>query len=742
MTRQVESYNETPAANNFDIDEGGAPESHQRVKVNDSNRERMSALASFYQSGIEWLDLLRDPTDRSISFPVAKASDTTIDITSGTNDLSSLFNEGRRIKTTDGGVDTDELEVLSVAYSNPTTTVTIYSAQGDTVTADIDGLLLHSSAALKRFAFRDTLLSQYILLNGLTDADFAAAIAQVVTDGGGTILLPVGTVALTGQHSIPIDCRILGQGIGISILDSSSNTETSILDVASGFNTHFESFTLIGGPGAGAGTEHGIFFHTGGVADSRINDVLFQFIEGDAIRFEGCTIVREMIISGCTIESPGGNGIYCDDDNTNVERCSISDCTLQAFGGQIGTTSYGIRVAGEWKISDISISGLGLAGPAQQVGLALWEKVAANPNEQDAHHCSVSGISVTGTGAEARGIDMNGRFCSVTGANINLTGASSTGVRVGGTLGSQLAQNNKLSASSITAAVGYDETNTAATRNSVVGCSFQTCGVALRLAAAAGHYANNTIEGSTVDDIQVANNASDNHILGNSLRDSADNGIRVQSGASGTLIMNNIIDGAAGDGIEAESGSTNTRVSQNRCLNVTGADYTNGATTEGHFYGNFPGEDETFAYKTANQTFDPPSAPTNISNLTGIEFPTGDGGPDGHKTYTIEIDLPHKYTQDAASDFSLIFQLFMGANGTKADSQFQEWTINHGLDDTVNVISPCGFLLTPAAGDKLGLVLDFGSPVSADRATVYGSTNLNDNNDKATIRIRRVRNET
>ncbi len=720
MTRQVESWNETPAANDFDIDEGGAPPNHARTKVDDSNRERMSALATLYQSGLEWLDLLRDPLDRSISFPVAKASDTTIDITSGTNDLSSLFNTGRRIKTTTAGVDTDEIEVLSVAYANPTTTVTIYSAQGDTVTAAIDGLLLHAGAALKRFAFRDTLPSQYILLNGLTDADFAAALAQVVADGGGTILLPVGTVALTGQHSIPIDCRILGQGIGISILDSSSNTETSILDVASGFNTHFESFTLIGGPGAGAGTEHGIFFHTGGVADSRIKDVLFQLIEGDAIRFEGCTIVREVIISGCTIESPGGNGIYCDDDNTSGKRCSISDCTMSSFGGQVASVSYGIRVAGQWEISNISISGLDFAGPLQQVGLALWEKVAANPNEQDAHHCSVSGISVAGTGAEARGIDMNGRFCSVTGANIDLTGASTTGVRVGGTLGSQLAQNNKLSASSITAAVGYDATNTAAKNNSVVGCSFQDCGIDVRLGASGG----GLIADNVMSDATAAGDAS----------------ILVVSGDN-YLIRGNRISGCAGDGIDVQTGSTGCRVSQNEVTDAAGSDYVNGAGSGGVFLRNAPFTDEVVVHQTANVTRANNPGTSDLTGLSAIDFPTGDGGPDGAKRYEVTLTAQWRYQGRL---YTGDFEIYVGANGTKADTvqTYGRVEMDGSASDedhagTASVV----VVVVPASGDKVGAGMNISNQDPTDSFTSFGNAAMVSNSRKSVMRIRRVKDE-
>lgn len=719
MTRQVESWNETPAANDFDIDEGGAPPSHKRTKVDDSNRERMSAIASLYQDGLEWLDLLRDPTDRSISFPVAKASDTEIAITSGTNDLSSLFNTGRRIKTTDGGVDTDEVEVLSVSYSNPTTTVTIFAADGDTVTDDIDGMLIHSSASLKRFAFRDTIPTQYILLNGLTDADFATALAEVVTAGGGTILLPVGTVALTGQHTIPINCRIIGQGIDISTLDSSSTENSAILYVPIGFKVGFESFTLLGGPGGGAGTEHGILFKTGSAVHARIKDVEFSLIEGDAIRFEDCLVLRDNVISGCMIGSCGGNGIYADDNNSDAARNSISDLSIWTFGSDLAGVSYGIRVAGQWELSNISISGLDLAGPAQQVGLAFWEKVAANPNEQDAHHCSVSGISVTGTGAEARGIDMNGRFCSVTGANIKLTGASSTGVRVGGTLGSQLAQNNKLSASSITAAIGYDEENTAAKNNLVVGCSFQDCGVDVRLQASGG----GLIADNVMSDATSAGEAS----------------ILVASGDN-YLIRGNRIRGCAGDGIDVQSGSTGCRVTQNEVISAAGSDYVNGAGADGVFIDNHPCANETFVHKTSSQLVTTGTAEV-IADLDALDYPAGDGGPDGFKTYAVDVHIPYQVNEIGGGDrFDAQIELRSGPLGTASDPLFTLYQITTFLEDYEADMSIGGYQITPDAGDKVTLVVDLNSLTNSE-FTIYGSGNLASSARKATLRIRRVRND-
>ena len=718
MTRAVETYNETPAANDFDIDEGGAPPSHQRVKVDDSNRERMSALATLYQSGLEWLDLLRDPTDRSISFPVAKASDTTIAITSGTNDLTSLFNTGRRIKTTTAGVDTDEVEVLSVAYVNPTTTVTIYSAGGDTVTAGIDGLLLHSSAALKRFAFLDTLTSTYIVPGGFTDGDFAAALAAIVTAGGGTILLGTGDYALTQQHTVPTNCRIIGQGIDNSRLVSTADGVDALLKFTVAEKAALESFSIVGNGAASTGTGHAIMFDGGVVEHLRIRDLDISLGRGDAIRFEDNTSINHVSIDGVSIDTVNGNGIYIEDDNTANDNCSISNVNIKAHGAGGGTT-YGLRVAGQWALSNISIKDLNLAGPDIQVGLALWERVAVFPNEQDAHHCSVSGISVSGTGSEARGIDMNGRFCSVTGANINLSGASTTGVRVAGTLGSQLAQNNKLSASSITAAIGYDESNTAAKHNSVVGCSFQDCGVDVRLLASGGGL--------------VADNVMSDASLGSSAS------IVVVSGDKYWIRGNRIRD-CAGDGIDVQTGSTGCRVSQNEVTGATGDDYINGAGSGAVFWSNYPCEEETNTEKTSDEVFNDAN-PNNLDGVSRLVFPTGDGGPDGVKKYVFELDMPWFYDENAAGTFDIDVQIHVGQTilgGDKDDPVTRQLELLDAHDNEDGHMYFSG-VVTPVAGDKIGVVIDLNNWTTNNEFTVRGSSVAAQ--PRTTFRVRRMRDE-
>jgi len=85
------------------------------------------------------LPLIAGATGSIGPYAVARASTSTVDITSGDVDLSAMFQIGQRVQTNTDGVIDDEHIVLSVAYGAPTTTVTVV---GTGVTASINGMRL------------------------------------------------------------------------------------------------------------------------------------------------------------------------------------------------------------------------------------------------------------------------------------------------------------------------------------------------------------------------------------------------------------------------------------------------------------------------------------------------------------------------------------------------------------------------------------------------------------------------
>ncbi len=710
-TRQVESWNEVPAANDFAIEDGGAPPAHQRTMVDNATRERMAAMATLYQDGLEWLDLLRDPTDRSVLFPVARASSTTIDITSGLNDLSSLFNAGRRIQTTTSGAATDYLEVESVAYANPTTAVTIYTGDGGSVTAGIDGLLLHMASTLGRLAFQVALTNDYIVPTALTEAAFDAALATASSQGGGTILLLEGVVTLTDMKSIPAKTRIIGQGRWSSGFLMTDDTKTALFQCPAAGSNSFESFYMTC---PNTGSTHGIDFSVvpGNIT---IRDLHIQDAGGSCLNFGATASLNDTHISECSFANSKGDTIHCENVNSDaVSRNTISNVSIRRPGGNATSgTVYGIHLGGQWALSGITIWELDAASPVTQVGIGLIERLAIAPNEQDAYQCSIVGVNISGSGQLARGIDMNGRKCSVVGGSIYLPGAGTTGVKVAGTLGMQMATDNKLQAVSITAAVGYDEPATPAERNTVMGCTFSDCGVGIRVGATDSLVYGNTIKDSTSKGIQVVSGAVRPRIASNEIIESLGTSIELVSGDR-VSVHNNEIYGGAFNGIHALAAVTNCRVSGNDVEAIGGTAYLNQATTNAKFQNNLPAGHDVHVHKSSNWSASPYTE-TAVPELSGVAFPAGDGGPDGAHKYRVQGYL--LYSQTNVGVYSnVVIRIRMGAAGPAGVLQ----TADNAVAPTAKGVA-FDFIVQPVAGDTISVTADMNGGDGNDTLNVIGS---------------------
>ena len=76
--------------------------------------------------------------------------------------------------------------------------------------------------------------------------------------------------------------------------------------------------------------------------------------------------------------------------------------------GQEQVNSAGIRVAGQWELANIRVGDLDLGGGNTQRGIWFLERLAIDPNPQDAHQCTLTNFHVEGTGANARGVECHG----------------------------------------------------------------------------------------------------------------------------------------------------------------------------------------------------------------------------------------------------------------------------------------------------------------------------------------------
>lgn len=547
MTRSVAEWALTDAGNNFDVADGGMPEGQPRKSVNNSTRERMRALRQLYDTGMEWLDLMRNPTDQS-AFVVSRLSATEIRIASGATDMSSYFNVGRALQTLTAAAVTDSpLFVLSVVYSNPNTDVTIFTADGDAVTAGIDQVLLHAAADLGRLAFDSTIDSDFVVPADYTDAAFAAALTAAAASNR-IVLLQTGTYALTQSHTIPQGVQIWGRGIqasGGSILRVDDGADVSeILKLSTG--CALRNLAIDGNKAnQTAGTGHGLDFAFGPILVA-IEDVLVTQIRGDAIR-NGGAAMRDCVFDRVHVLFPDGYGFLLTDPSDTLAGQRLSNILVEGCGTGVGINdSAAIAIAGEGVLSNITIRSLNSSdGSKTQRGIWFLERLAASTPFDGARGCTLSGFRIEGTGQNVRGVQLAARNCAVTGGAIDLTGSVSRGVVVGGSGAQELPEKNVVGDVTI--------------RNANVGVLLQ------------GTATKNKIDVSVSNcNIGVIVQGDSNRISGH-YHDMASHGINVQSGADENVVQDCVLEDIVGDGVRLDLGAgVNNIVWPNRFRSITG----------------------------------------------------------------------------------------------------------------------------------------------------------------------------
>lgn len=720
MAKQVYEYSRVAAQNNFLFSDGGMPEGMDRQQLNDSGRERMRALRELYDTktdsgvGLEFLDLMRNPTDAT-AFTVTRLSATEIRIASGATNMSAYFNTNRRIQTYTGATVTDQLFVASVVYSNPNTDVTIFSADGSTVTAGIDGVKLHVSPTIGRLAFTDAVTFPFVIPAGLTNADFDAALAAIDSAGGGILMLLGGTHLLTGVKTLDFPIHIWGRGTDHSVIKADDATDLAQMFNITGVNASnikFSDFTYNGNRAN----------QTGGTGDGflitqRATEIVFDNVKIVGTRRNGIHLnnnaalsdVHTVKFSNLIFEDIGGDGIGSEDSQSAMYGIQASRISIDA-PGQEQTESAGIRVAGQWNLSGINVTGLDLGGGNTQRGIWFLERLAIDPNPQDAHLCTLSGFSISGTGGNSRGIECHGEGNSIGRGAISLSGVVSRGVLIGGTLGSQTPQDSSLddiyiedcnigvfveSTASKISIGSTVRTKDCATGMDIQGDSCEVRGArmqggttGLKLAATSSEciVEDALIDGQSGNGVEVAAGAVDSLIRGNTFRDIAGKGIL--DAGTGTVWWGkwNHFDNVSGFNIDANSGDEYIGTGPTRIVTL-GANQTN--------YG---------------------SAEIAVTGMEGISFPIP---PDGARAFRVTARVRHN--TDTVVEAQTV-RLRMGTGPTHlsdavVDSEgysFASTGFNqlhpHGtthIQDTAGTLTQQGeIVVVPAAGEQLTLSVD------------------------------------
>lgn len=522
-------------------DDGYMPEFQTRSSVNNAARERMRALRQFYDDGIEWLDLMRNRTFPFDPLPVSRISADTIRIVSGAVDMSGYFTAGRRIRTTTAGAPTDDVFVASAVHAAPNTDVTINTSTGASVTAGIDGVLLLSISSLGRLAFDDSVSSDFIVPAGFTDANFADALAAADAAGGKTILLEAGVYALTQKHDIDFPVKIIGRGCGVTSLSMAAGANVdAVLDLFNPFGGFvvLEDFDINGQrPSQTGGLGYGIRVQNG--ADRiRMNRIEVFNTYTDGIRIDNANPIAstsEIWMNSVHVRSPGRHGIAMSDAESTLENVVVSGAVISNPGASGVADSAGIYAVGRCLLENVSVVGLDAGGTQTQRGIWFGETLAASPNEQDAVDCSLTSFRVSGTGQNARGIEVDGRRIAVGNGVIACTGPVSRGIVIGGSGGLQAPNANVVANVVVHGANVGALLEPTALRNRLRGVGFKGCNSDVIIQGDANRIDGCFSEDTVTDVLRVQNGAIGNVVHGHQLYNVND-GFTLESGSDQTLL--------------------------------------------------------------------------------------------------------------------------------------------------------------------------------------------------------------
>jgi hypothetical protein len=213
-----------------------------------------------------------------------------------------------------------------------------------------------------------------VVANGVTDTTSAlnTAISTVAGSGGGTLVLPSGTLitsaAIIGAPSV----SLLGNGPQATIISQTSTTANGLSLSSSGVVSAGFSIEKIGFTGPGSGTGDGIHFAGEPFAYLSMRDVNVQDFGGTGVHIEGPIVATlERIVS----TTNGVHGFWIDGTSSFVTSTSLIDC----YGNDNPSAGYYI-----YKATYCSMTGC--AADSNGIGYLLSD---------------VFSFSATGCGAES-----------------------------------------------------------------------------------------------------------------------------------------------------------------------------------------------------------------------------------------------------------------------------------------------------------------------------------------------------
>lgn len=356
-----------------------------------------------------------------------------------------------------------------------------------------------------------------------------AALDAANTATGGTVHFPPGTYLINATLTLYSKVALIGDTSRSAVLKANAALDATMLSAVNRFGVLIWGLEIDGNR-ASQSAGRGIVFTTT-ATDVVIENCYIHDTYDDAI--DSANSAVRFRVANCHLKDIGQHGIEIVDASSNNDVV-ISNVTIDSVSRTAAVSGKrAIKVGGVCVISNVSI--FNLNENAKTSGGVELNVPAAGP-AQHGKRCTISGLSIQGTGDDVVALLIGGQQCAITGVAIVLTGASAVGVRLQGASAVLRASKNVLGDIRVeSASIGYD-LQQESENNLLNGVQAFACAIGVREDGQ-----NNRLYGVDIwnptTGISVLANSDNLNVAGGSIKGSAvTNGILLDVLASGALL--------------------------------------------------------------------------------------------------------------------------------------------------------------------------------------------------------------
>ena len=544
---ELQDWSMNANLNNFATADGGMPENMARSLVNDTVREQMAQIRRWYDAP-DWLDLTQGAV-------IQRVSATQIRVVAF--DATPYATAGRRIKVQTAGLPPTQVTEAFILSSAPSGADTLIDfATTVTIPSGIDELFFFISGEFGELAYTDSLGTIDFFVPATEDSTgIQQAIDDAFTAGGGVVLMKGESYDITSALEIKTKVTLWGRGPAATVLivNVASPPNVDYVIGTEGANWwHLKDFAIEGSASSQtAGAGHGIYAKSlnSGVSNCSIDNVYVSNSYGTGIYLESSLFALTTIaISNVGVATPNADGIHLDDAGDHLNAISIVNTHVAGPGQDPLVLDYaGFRLGGNFTLTNVHVYSIDKGGAQNGRGFVM--KPTGITGTLGADRSTLTGFQVYGTGASARGVEIQGRNCVVSDGVVDLTGSAATGVYL-------LNPNAGLGISA-----DFNVVRGISTKNVDNGVTIE------------GNVKDTLVQGCQFDDVTIGiSNAGDNNtLIDNNIKTTVlagTSGIIVTQTADRTSVSGNTIREAA-TGLEIEDGATRTRVGPNVFIDCT-----------------------------------------------------------------------------------------------------------------------------------------------------------------------------